>query len=166
MIGSHDTRRQIVDGEDMSVYQTPLTPQMKKALSQIKDAYRANVVIFYGEIFGDVQDLKYGMTKGQKSYLIYDLYIDGTYLPTDEVRYICKKHGLEFVPVLYIGPFSFDKMKQLADGPTTLVSKNPHTREGIVIRPIAERTDPEVGRVILKLHGDAYAGRKKGTEYK
>jgi hypothetical protein len=34
-----------------------------------------------------------------------------------------------------------------------------HLREGIVVKPKVERTHPEIGRVILKLHGSDFLGK-------
>jgi hypothetical protein len=41
-----------------------------------------------------------------------------------------------------------------------------HPMEGIVIRPIVEREDRRVGRVILKYLTDAYLFDKGGSDYK
>jgi hypothetical protein len=36
-----------------------------------------------------------------------------------------------------------------------------HVREGFVVRPVRERYDPAVGRVILKLHGEGFHTRRR-----
>ncbi|MYG14266.1 MAG: RNA ligase (ATP), partial [Gammaproteobacteria bacterium] len=40
-----------------------------------------------------------------------------------------------------------------------------HMREGVVVRPVAERESPGLGRVILKSVSGDYLTRKGGTEY-
>jgi hypothetical protein len=37
-----------------------------------------------------------------------------------------------------------------------LIADEPHMREGVVVKPARERTDPKVGRVILKYVSDTY----------
>jgi len=39
-----------------------------------------------------------------------------------------------------------------------------HMREGVVVRPLHERNDPDVGRVILKSISPDYLLRNGGTE--
>jgi hypothetical protein len=60
------------------------------------------------------------------------------------------------VPVLYRGPFSLQKMKELADGNSTLTGAD-HIREGVVVKPVKERTHPKVGRLALKYIGIQYS---------
>ena len=67
------------------------------------------------------------------------------------------------VPVLYSGPFSLAKLQELTDGATTLGGA--HVREGVVVRPAAERASHEFGRVILKSVSAKYLTRRGGTEF-
>jgi len=57
---------------------------------------------------------------------------------------------------------TLEQVKQLSDGPTTLGGG--HIREGVVVRPARERTDPKVGRAILKYIGDSYLFAKGVTD--
>ena len=56
---------------------------------------------------------------------------------------------------VFEGPFDLETIRKLSDGPTLIGGAN-HIREGVVVKPRIERTDPKVGRVILKYVGDAY----------
>ena len=67
------------------------------------------------------------------------------------------------MPVLYQGPFSLAKLQELTDGATTLGGA--HVREGVVVKPAAERVSHEFGRVILKSVSGRYLTRKGGTEF-
>ena len=67
------------------------------------------------------------------------------------------------VPVLYEGPFSEAALLEHTAGATVLGGK--HVREGVVVRPAAERESPEFGRVFLKNVSGDYLTRKGGTEY-
>jgi hypothetical protein len=58
------------------------------------------------------------------------------------------------VPVLERGPFSLARVAELSRGQTTLPDQ--HIREGVVVRPVVERFDPRIGRVILKYLSDDY----------
>lgn len=71
--------------------------------------------------------------------------------------------GFETVPVLYRGPFSEAFMREYTDGRTAMGAE--HIREGIVMIPAKERTDPRIGRVCLKSVSGDYLTRKNGTEF-
>jgi hypothetical protein len=60
---------------------------------------------------------------------------------------------VETVPILYKGPYSLDKIKELSKGKAF---SGTHIREGVVVKPVVERTDPRVGRVVLKYLSDDY----------
>jgi RNA ligase (TIGR02306 family) len=113
------------------------------------------VVILYGEVYGSsVQSLAYGLNN-KLGFLAFDLSIDGKYLDWDEFETLCEQYGVPTVPVLYRGPFGLAKMKELADGNSTLTGAN-HIREGVVVKPVRERTHPKVGRLALKYIGLQY----------
>jgi hypothetical protein len=125
-----------------------------------------SAVIVFGEIFGaGVQDMQYGQ-KG-KSFRLFDIAVDGTYLDHDKVAgYVAAHEGVEMVPVLYDGPFSRAKMDELVDGPTTVcetaaIAEPFKGREGVVIKPEKERFDPLLGkRAVLKYVSADYHARK------
>ena len=117
-----------------------------------------------GEVYGrGVQDLHYGQPN--PAFAVFDAYVGepgmGRYLSSDE---LAEALGglLPLVPVLYRGPFSLAKLQELTDGATTLGGA--HVREGVVVRPAAERVS-EFGRVILKSVSGKYLTRKGGTEF-
>lgn len=119
----------------------------------------------YGEVYGQVQDLKYGHQKGQVSFRAFDVFdtTTGRFLDYEAAREAVKRVGIEWVPELYRGPFDEKVIEPMADGKSTLAD---NIREGIVIKPITERFDETIGsRVILKLIGFDYESRKGGTEH-
>jgi len=121
-------------------------------------------VVVFGELYGyKMQDLAYGMGK-KLGFATFDIAVDHGWLDHDEVVSLVEHADLEMAPILYRGPYDADKLGELADGDTTL-GGGPHMREGLVVRPVKERRDPDHGRVILKLKGAAYVMRKGGTEY-
>ena len=62
---------------------------------------------------------------------------------------------VRWVPVLYTGPFDWEVIRTLVDGPTTVPGAK-GIREGIVIRPITERHVRGLGRLILKVVSNAF----------
>lgn len=127
-------------------------------------------IYLLGEIYGKgIQDLTYGETVPQ--FRVFDVYVgqpgQGSFL---EAEHLETTGTLSFqdiaqintVPVLYKGPFSQAVMDELRDG---ACYSGHNIREGIVITPARERTDPELGRVKLKYVSPDYLTRKGGTEY-
>ena len=159
--GSHNLRKKL--GQD-GIYESPLkAPGVKSALE--RTGHRLAPILF-GEVYGwKVQDLHYGRTqKNALGFAAFDLSIGGTYMDYDGFAAVCAADGVERVPELYRGPFDAQIVADLASGQTTHGGE--HIREGIVVKPVAERTDPRIGRVILKLINDDYLTRKGGTEAK
>lgn len=114
---------------------------------------------FYGEVYGQVQDLKYGLTGLDVRFFdILDLKTQ-KYLDYDDAQKIFDELGLKTVPVLYRGPWT-NELRSLAEGMSTLPDAY-HVREGFVLRPVKERHDLRCGRVILKFVGEGYLLRKE-----
>jgi len=118
-------------------------------------------LIFYGEVYGQVQDLKYGATKNDLFLRFFDVFDinEGRYLDFDDAMAAIERAGLETAPVLHRGPWSTDLL-ELAEGKSTLAN---NVREGFVVRPEKERFSDSVGRVILKMIGQGYHLRKGKT---
>lgn len=112
-------------------------------------------LVFYGESHGYTGKFQYGTGK-RPAFRCFDIFDSerGHYLNFDAFNAVCKSVSIPTAPVLYRGPFDLATMTALSDGPSTLDVS--HTREGVVIRPVAERWDERVGRVILKLHGETF----------
>lgn len=120
-----------------------------------------------GEAFG-MQDLKYGHTNGSSQFRVFGIKVGDTWLSYKTLEFACgpMEMNLEMVPILYQGPYSKAKIEELTTGKETLTGKQLHMREGGVITPTVERTDPKLGRVILKSVSPDYILRKgETTEY-
>ncbi len=124
----------------------------------------ASEVTVFGELLG-VQDLMYGQAKGQLGFRAFDVRLDGAYADHAHFEALMSQAGLDCCPVLYRGPFSRRAAEEAASGPETVTGSEAHIREGVVVRPAAERQDPALGRVILKCISPAYLLRHGGTEY-
>jgi RNA ligase (TIGR02306 family) len=120
----------------------------------------------YGEVLG-VQDLKYGFVNGRLGLRGFDVSLEGEYEDHGgPAQRVLLARGLERVPLLYEGPFSDAVLEEHTDGATVLGAG--HVREGVVVRPAAERydVDANLGRVILKSVSGEYLTRKgQATEF-
>lgn len=161
MAGSMSVRRVRPESLADSIYWQPLeTHGVQPLLEHLGQTARQ--VILYGEVFGSkIQNLNYGLV-GTLGFRAFDLLVDGKYLSADAFFGACAEFGVETVPVLYRGPYDLGTIKVLSEGPTTLGAD--HIREGVVVKPAAERMDPKVGRVCLKYIGDPYLFAKNITD--
>jgi RNA ligase (TIGR02306 family) len=115
-------------------------------------------IFFLGEVFGEgMQDLKYGSTL---SFRVFDICSGEPgkrlYMPPLHVKDILTQMNINMVPMLYTGPYSKEKVKELTSGKETVSGSQLHMREGVVIRPVEERRHKNLGRVILKSVSDEY----------
>ncbi len=117
--------------------------------------------VFYGEVFGRVQDLKYGSKNEDPPQLaFFDILYEGNWLKYEDMGHILVELGLPSTPWLYIGGWE-DKLAEEYSNGETHIGEATHTREGCVIRPLEERWDESIGRVLLKVVGSDYLTRKK-----
>lgn len=189
MAGSHDVRRKefvtrkrktfdattkelkIEDYQDKSQFWQALDKPGVREMIQAISNEKNNVVVF-GEIFGSgVQDMTYGLVKGNWDFRVFDITVNGKYLSWPEKRKWCHDYGVEMVPVLFEGQFSTDTLEKFVSGPTTVCAKVEAGfggREGVVITTLTERTattDKKVfERVMLKAINFDYLERRGGTE--
>jgi len=113
----------------------------------------------YGEIYGDVQDLKYGAKPGEIFFAAFDIQQpDGRWLGAVNFKVAAEDFDVPAVPVLCTVGYDPEFVAQYIDGKSML---GDNIREGIVVKPLAERWTPEVGRVILKYVSNAYLERAK-----
>lgn len=141
-------------------------PRVKTIWSDVAERYDlrnrlADVpgLVVYGEVYGQVQDLKYGAIPGEVKLALFDAFDTNTgrYLDYDAFKALAILLDLPTVPELYKGPWGH-ALRTLAEGKTTLAAD--HCREGFVVKPLVERTD-HCGRVIFKLVGEGYLLRKE-----
>ena len=120
----------------------------------IDEGTEVSSVVIYGEIFGNSvqKGFAYGCDK-ETDYLAFDILVNGQYLHTDEVIELCEEFDIPMAPILYRGPYSLQSIQEVAEGKTTL---DEHIREGVVLRPVKERTHPKIGRVIFKCKNPEY----------
>ena len=107
----------------------------------------------YGEVTPTQGD-KWQYGKAEPQFFPFDIRTpEGVWMGSDYNK------GIQnWVPVLYTGPFDWEVIKTLVDGPTTVPGAK-GIREGIVIRPITERHVRGLGRLILKVVSNSFLER-------
>ena len=136
--------------------------KIKNKIKKISEFFETSVYVL-GEIFGPIQDLRYGFSEPQ--FRVFDIYVglpgNGYYLDKPKVIELCTMFDFESVPLLYQGPFSIKILKQYTEGKETVSGHEIHIREGLVINVVPERFDILLGgRLVLKSVSDAYLARK------
>lgn len=116
-------------------------------------------LVIYYEVFGQVQDLKYGAGPGEVFIAVFDaLDFKKGWLSDGELRQLCASLDLPLAPLVYEGPWTAEVLDH-RNGSSLWPNAN-HIREGVVVRPITERSHPRLGRVVLKVVGEDYKLRK------
>lgn len=155
MAGSRQLRRKD-PGRDKwkdNLYWMPLSEQSVIDLMEYLLLNGAQSAVLYGEVFGrGVQSYDYG--KYAPVFSAFDLMVNGRYLDYDEFKTAAYMFDVPIVPTVYTGKYDIGKIKELSDGESTVGGK--HGREGVVVKPVKERIDTKIGRVILKYVGDQY----------
>ena len=100
--------------------------------------------------------MRYGAKPGEVRIAVFDLLIGNIWAEARWSRDAAPR--LPWVPKIGEIAFDADALFKLADGPSLVLGAD-HIREGIVIKPTSERTDPEIGRVQLKVVSSEYLGR-------
>lgn len=120
--------------------------------------------IVYGEIFGWVQDLRYGAKPGEVWFRVFDIFNGKRFLNPSERWEILRESGQDpnqvNAPILYVGPYNKELIEKWISGQTVIPGAN-HIREGIVIKPMAELWDQRIGRLILKAVSPEYLSKAK-----
>ncbi|MEU1403886.1 RNA ligase (ATP) [Streptomyces sp. NPDC005728] len=137
--------------------------------ARLSERLGARRVGIFGEVYGaGVQDLTYG-ADGRRETLGYAAFdvsaeIDGAVRWLDAAEVLAGEVPL--VPRLFSGPYDIERVLEVASGRETVSGRGLHLREGVVIRPAAERYSTVTGgRAIAKAVSPAYLTRKGGTEY-
>lgn len=107
--------------------------------------------VLYGEIYGPVQSLKYGSTEVRFAAFAWSCSGDW-----QSVSALLDNEALPTVPLLYSGPFTEEVFSLAEEDSTVPSAEQGHMREGIVITPLVERRNDQIGRVALKHISNRY----------
>lgn len=118
-----------------------------------------------GEVFGVQKGYGYGANGSEPGFRAFAIKVGHEYVShRDTFEALCSYNFIRIAPVIYRGPFSKEMLKQYTDGKETITGNETHIREGIVVTPVQERFDYNIGRVILKSVSDEYLGKSTGEE--
>lgn len=112
--------------------------------------------ILYGEVYGDVQELKYGTKPGTILFAAFALLdaTTGKWLDYNDLRARCMATGIPLAPLVYEGPYDYTLVRSLAEEDSVATRWNDpdasQLSEGVVIVPLHERQEYRLGRVALK----------------
>ena len=146
-----------------------LIDRARETLDTLWDGNLGNKPFYIlGEIYGrGVQDLHYGLMHPQ--FRAFDIFVGdpstGRFVGALHKYDVFEAIGVDHVPVLYRGAFDKSVVEELTSGVEEASGTGANIREGIVITPMVEREDEELGRVILKSVSEEYLLRKGGTEF-
>ena len=146
---------------------TRLCEKYKSDILAIAERAQPNGCTVFAEVYGKkIQDLNYNSEPDMR---VFDICVpsawrNDVFLSTDAVLKMLDGLDLKYVPIAYRGPYSEEKLAENVGG-RSLVPGSDNIREGIVIRPDLERTDANLGRIVLKAVAENYLLRKGGTEY-
>ena len=133
--------------------------------------------VLYGELVPTQKPYMYGQKDGKYRLFAFDVY-DQTlrrFLSWPELLALTWCHlyaeGEDFqargildevhwVPTIFKGPYDSSAMRTLAEGKSIVPYAN-HIREGIIIKPVEERRDNRLGRVIMKLKSVKFLEKDK-----
>ncbi|WP_067697201.1 RNA ligase (ATP) [Nocardia jejuensis] len=151
--------------------------QLPDVARKLAASLEVDRVALFGEVYGaGVQDLHYGANASQDDsigYALFDIAVGSQanprrWLSPAEIDSALADLAADVprVPVLYDGPYDIDTLLRLADGAETVTGTGANIREGLVVRPAAERYSEVLGgRAIGKLVSPGYLLRAGGTEY-
>lgn len=128
-------------------------------------------VAVFGETYGSVQDLHYGLNN-ELGFVLFDIRIhretgEKEWLAPEVTEALAGEFGMPMAPRLYDGPYSIDIVTKLAYGPEMVSGTEANIREGVVVRPAADNESIVFNgeRKIGKFVSDDYLTRRGGTEY-
>ena len=121
--------------------------------------------IIYGESFGKVQKLKYGATRGEVWFRVFDILTPIGYMNhVDKIAALTKAAEGDWVPfhvpILFVGPYTPQLIDDFMSGNSVVPGAN-HLREGIVIKPLEEMWNEQIGRLVLKAVSPEYLAKDK-----
>jgi len=156
MAGSRALRRKRPEHDSLLPSHTYWFPHSLPGVAHLFAALQAAghcQAVLYGEVYGQgIQAFNYGLRTA--GFRAFDLQIDGSYVDYATFIALCEEHGIDQVPLVYRGPYALATIRSLSEGPSLVGGT--HGREGVVVKPAVERTDPAIGRVILKYVSDTY----------
>jgi RNA ligase (TIGR02306 family) len=137
---------------------------LRERLRLLAEYLMVDKIILYGELLG-VQDLKYGEGNGSVGFVAFDIYFNDRYADYDYFLQLMEWEDIPPARELYRGPYSKEAILAVTDGKETITGDEMHVREGVVVKPVHDRRDDTMGRVVLKSVSADYLTRRDATEF-
>lgn len=155
----------IVESEGNLYWQAARRYGIGPTMELMAKDFDATTIAIFGEVFGQgVQDLPY--CRAGHHFAAFDLYVaydnvPGTFINAFESLQILTDYQLPTVPLLWEGPYDYDKIEELATGEECVTGEELHMREGVVVRPFKETISSLTNkRKIAKFISPDYLTRK------
>jgi hypothetical protein len=146
-VGSRQLTRELYD----ELYNLPLRQNKVFHFLQGLIALGYKSATLYGEIYGPkIQNYSYG--ESVTHYAAFTLALNNEICSPETFQALAKMANIPIAPVIYVGPYSYNKIKELSEGPSIIGPKANHKREGIVVQQ---------GSTIAKLVSDTYLLKQK-----
>lgn len=113
-------------------------------------------IVLYGEVYGNVQSLTYGLGKGDVRFIAFAAVDRGRWMDQPELFDDLANSNVPHCPVLYRGEFNHDAIKEIAEVDSYVAAVSGHMMEGVVVVPERERFHASVGRVAVKHISNRY----------
>lgn len=157
LIGSRNRQFKypVEEGRKVSTYIAVFEREgINQKLLQLQNEFpQSKIVAVYGEIAGPgIQGSKFRYGCKEPTFFLYDIQVDGRYLDHSNFIRLSTKHEFKTVPI-FAENIDVKDAFDFVDGKTTL---DEHIREGIVIKPMKEKFDRKLGRVVLKIVSKQY----------
>ncbi len=116
--------------------------------------------VVYGEIFGEeIQDLKYGRRGTDVRF--FDVMHGDMYFDAIDAYNFFAEYGLKGAPICGAHAWSKDLVEKILENFDQSSKLDGYTmQEGVIIRPMRERTHPKLGRVMVKLINPQYLEKR------
>lgn len=125
----------------------------------VNDGEADCVIQVYGEYVGP--GVQKGIDYGEPDFYLFDIRVNGKYLPFTSVIYYNDVFDFKLVPVIYVGTLE-ECMQQDNEFNSRILFKEDNVCEGVVIKPYYDALYLSTGeRVIIKNKNDKWAEKAK-----
>lgn len=160
--------RALKEYKENQTYPDSLLFKFQKMFNEFSEMCGTKRIGIFGEVYGNVQDLNYGVDLAFAAFDVYiiDGYGTGEWVSANYRRQVLDLYDIPQVPLVWMGQYSLDKVLELTKGKENVSGKQLHVNEGVVVRAIPESKTKQGDRRILKSINEDYLLRKgKVTEY-
>lgn len=116
----------------------------------------------YGELYGPGIQKYYDYGETELKMKVFDIQLDGKYLPTKVVKYYCGLCNLDYVDVLYTGQYNEDIIRSYQNKNYINDTEVPH--EGVVVKSIDGNRD-KIAKYISPEYLEFQGSKSDSTDF-